>query len=99
MHPEAHAFVERIWHSDLVNKDSVKRIAEFGSRNFCGGIRDVFLHDPDADVEWYRGIDLSTGIDVDYVANAEDWSPDDNEPVDLVVSCEALEHAPNPKII
>src|SRR5205085_1918817 len=45
----------------------------------------------------YTGLDLNAGRGVDVVADGTDWQPD--EPVDCVVCCECLEHAPDPDAV
>jgi SAM-dependent methyltransferase len=64
---------------------------EIGGRDINGGIRDL------VSAVDYTAIDLYPGIGVDIVADATQWKPD--EPVDLVVCCEVLEHAPDPRAI
>jgi SAM-dependent methyltransferase len=64
------------------------RVLEVGSRDINGGVRDLF-----ADCV-YTGLDCIPGLGVDVVCMAHEfWTP---EPYDLVISCEALEHDPNP---
>lgn len=78
-------------HSAVV--DYVKRwrttdrlsIIELGSRDINGSARGLF---PLA--EW-TGVDIVDGPMVDVVADAATWQPD--EPADMVITCETLEHA------
>jgi hypothetical protein len=64
------------------------RVVEIGGRNVNGGIRDLVAA---AD---YTSLDLAPGPDVDVVADCRTWQPP--QPVDLVLCCEVLEHAPDP---
>jgi len=59
-------------------------VVEIGGRNINGGVRDLFTCDR------YVALDLEPGPGVDVVADAIEWRPD--EPVDLVICCEVLEH-------
>ena len=66
-------------------------VIEIGARHINGGVLDLLNTDT------YTGIDLFEGPGVTLVADATTWRPD--EPVDLVVCCEVLEHAPDPRAI
>lgn len=81
MHPEVRQYVARYATSETLT------VVEIGSRNINGSIRDLF---PNA--SWH-GLDLVDGLAVDEVADGATWQAP--EPVDLVITCEALEHAPN----
>lgn len=59
-------------------------VAEIGSKNINGSVRDLF---PNAS---WTGLDIRPGPDVDVVANPMDWSPP--ALVDFVITCEVLEH-------
>lgn len=65
-----------------------KFVIEFGSHNVNGSIRGVF---PGA--RWL-GIDPWAGDGVDVVARCQEYEP--TELADIVVTCEALEHDPDP---
>jgi len=83
MHIEAKDFVAQ-WSSN----DPELTVVELGSRNTSGDrIRDLFTGTT------YLGVDAVDGDDVDVVANATTWQPD--EPVDLVLCCELFEHTPH----
>lgn len=73
--------------------DSLGDVVEIGGRNINGGVRSAI--EPDATS--YVSIDLFDGPDVDIVADAREWQPD--SPVDLVICCEVLEHAEDPRAI
>lgn len=62
-------------------------VVEIGSRDINGSVRPLF---PAA--AWV-GIDLLPGPRVDIVGDATQFRPE--SPVDLVICCEVLEHAPN----
>lgn len=62
-------------------------VVEIGGRDINGGVSHLFTCDR------YVSIDLEPGPGVDIVADATLWSPDG--PVDLVICCEVLEHAPD----
>jgi SAM-dependent methyltransferase len=79
MHPAAFGFVERL-------NLSAPRVVEIGSRNVNGTVRDCIRHD-----EW-TGVDVEAGDGVDWVGDFADWP---GGPVELVVSTEVLEHAPD----
>lgn len=61
---------------------------DVGGRNINGSPRFLFPGST------YLVIDLEDGPGVDVVADAQRWRPD--VPVDLVLSIEVLEHAPDP---
>lgn len=81
MHPAAREYVARYATQRPVG------VAEIGSRNINGTVRDLF---PNA---YWFGLDLRKGPCVDLVCDAETWKPD--IVFDLVVCCEVLEHAEN----
>jgi len=83
MHPEAHAYAESI----LAGRH-FRRAVEVGGRDVNGGVRHLFTADE------YVSLDLEPGPGVDVVTDCRDWAPP--QPVDLVVCCEVLEHAPDP---
>lgn len=86
MHAEALRFV-----AQQTTGHSYHRILEFGSRNINGTVRSI-LHA----VDWYKGIDLEAGPDVDEVVDAVFFRLSSALPrADLLVCCEVLEHAPN----
>lgn len=79
MHPEAFDFVRR--------QLGQLAVLEFGSLNVNGTVRDLFPH-------WnHLGVDLRPGPGVDVVADAGAF--DTPQRFDVVVSCEAFEHAAN----
>jgi len=82
MHREAFDFVSRVVYGKLYAS-----VIEIGSRDINGSVRPLFV------VEHYHGIDLYPGRGVDEVADAMTWRP--AAPVDCVVCCEVLEHAPD----
>lgn len=63
-------------------------VLEIGSLDINGSVRPIFSATPR-----YHGLDLVAGPGVDEVADAAEWCPPD-EPFDVVVSAEVLEHAP-----
>lgn len=83
MHDAAFRYVARV----VADLPRPQRVVEIGSRNVNGTPRSLF-----AGVESYTGIDVRPGDGVDVVADGATWQPD--EPVDLVVCMEVLEHAP-----
>lgn len=84
MHPNAHNFVAR----QVAAHGPFARVLEIGSRDVNGSVRHLF------DGAAYLGIDLTPGPCVDVIADGANYhSP---IPVDCVVCCEVLEHAPNP---
>lgn len=78
MHQQAHDFVSAA--------RSRLSVLDMGSLNVNGDTRDLF---PGWD---YTGIDLQPGPGVDIVADAATWDGG-GRLFDLVISCEALEHA------
>lgn len=64
-------------------------VVEVGGRWINGGVRDL------VDCDSYVSLDLYDGDGVDVVADVCDWKPD--APVDLVICCEVIEHAPDPE--
>lgn len=83
MHAEALAYATG-W---LANR-SYGAVVEVGGRNINGGVRHLF------DAGTYISLDLHDGPGVDVVADCRDWKPD--QPADLVICLEVLEHAPDP---
>jgi SAM-dependent methyltransferase len=83
MHIEAYEFVR----SALAGQYG--SVIEVGGRNINGGVRDLVKCDS------YTSIDLFPGPAVDVVADCREWAPD--EPADLVICCEVLEHADDPE--
>lgn len=79
MHANAFDWVRRHAVADPVS------VVEIGSRDVNGTVRGLF---PQA--TWW-GIDVEGGDAVDEVADGSTWQP--AAPVDVVVSCEVLEHA------
>lgn len=79
MHAEARRFVER-----QVRGRRFKRVLEFGSLDINGSVRDL------VEADLYHGIDLVAGKGVDEVADATSYRSE--EPYDLVICCEVLEH-------
>jgi SAM-dependent methyltransferase len=86
MHAEAREFV-----SSVVTGRRFARVVEVGGRDINGGVRDLI------DCGAYTALDLAYGPGVNVVADCRDWSPE--EPVDLVVCCEVLEHADDPESV
>lgn len=84
MHVEAMAFVARTAQRFM----PVGAVLDVGGRDINGSPRVLF---PSSS---YLVIDLEDGPGVDVVADARQWRPD--LPVDLVLSVEVLEHAPDP---
>lgn len=82
MHLQARDFVAK----QLAGR-TFDAVVEIGGRNINGGVRDLVF------CRSYVSIDLSEGPDVDVVADACDWQPP--SPVELVLCCEVLEHAPD----
>lgn len=83
MHPQAHVFA-----AGVLAGRRFGRVVEVGGRNINGGVRDL------VDAGEYVSLDLEPGPGVDVVADCRVWKPD--EPADLVVCCEVLEHADDP---
>lgn len=83
MHAEAFAFVER----SLSSIRPRGRVVELGSRNINGSIRPWF-----ASAASYTGVDMVAGPGVDVVADAVTFEPD--QPPDVVLCLEVLEHSP-----
>lgn len=67
-------------------------IIEVGSYNVNGSIRDLF-----AECASYTGMDRRPGPGVDVVSRVQQMQLPEAERVDLVISCEALEHDSDPK--
>lgn len=84
MHPEALAFVAKVAQA----RGPFRSVVDAGGRDVNGSPRFLF---PDSR---YLTVDLADGLGVDVVADATTWRPD--EPVDLVLSLEVLEHATDP---
>lgn len=83
MHAEALEFVAR-----TASTYYFELVIEFGSRNINGSVRSVIF------CNRFWGIDLCPGPDVDEVADCAMWR-NSEDPADLVVCCEVLEHSPN----
>jgi hypothetical protein len=64
-------------------------VVEVGGRFINGSVRPLISHDT------YLSVDLEPGPEVDVVADVHDWEP----PwlANLVICCEVLEHAPDPR--
>lgn len=84
MHPEAYEFVRHT----LATLPRRKSVIEIGSRDINGTVRDLLGRAE------YVGIDLHEGPNVDVVADAVGFEPE--EPVDTVLCLEVLEHAHEP---
>ena len=85
MHPEAMAFVARTAQRFMPPPNTV---LDAGGRDVNGSPRLLFPGST------YLVIDLEDGPGVDVVGDARHWRPE--APVDLVLSVEVLEHAPDP---
>jgi hypothetical protein len=85
MHVEAWQFVA--WSVAWLERQgrAPQRVLEIGSRNINGSVRALFRCP-------YVGIDVEPGPLVDVVADGASYQPE--LPVDTVVCCEVLEHAP-----
>jgi SAM-dependent methyltransferase len=88
MHAAAYGFVLRIVR-DLPTVPL--RVVEIGAREINGSLRPLF---PGCR---YTGVDIEKGDGVDVVADGATWLPD--EPADVVVCCEVLEHAPQAEAV
>lgn len=86
MHAEARGYVARV-----VTGETYDAAVEVGGRWINGGIRDLL------DCRTYTSLDLHPGPGVDVVADVCEWTPP--APVDLVVCCEVLEHAPEAEAV
>lgn len=84
MHPEALAWVAKVART----RGPFRSVVDAGGRDVNGSPRLLFPH------ARYVAIDLHDGPGVDVVADAATWRPD--QPADLVLSVEVLEHAPDP---
>lgn len=84
MHPEALAWVAKTARAH----GPFRSVVDAGGRDVNGSPRLLFPNSR------YVAVDLSPGPGVDVVADAAAWRPD--EPVDLVLSLEVLEHAADP---
>lgn len=82
MHAEAFEWVRRHANTDAVT------VLEIGGRDINGSPRALF---PNATV--YRVLDIADGPNVDIVADAATWTPDDE--YDVVVCTEVFEHTPH----
>lgn len=85
MHPEALAFVARTAQRFMAPTS----VLDCGGRDINGSPRLLFPGST------YLVIDLEDGPGVDVVGDARQWRP--TSPVDLVLSVEVLEHAPDPE--
>jgi SAM-dependent methyltransferase len=63
-------------------------VVEVGGRDVNGSVRGMFA------AASYTAVDLEPGPGVDVVADCRTWAPD--EPADLVLCLEVLEHADDP---
>jgi hypothetical protein len=98
MHEGAYRFV-----ADAVKRIDMRwSVIELGSRTvagdwpYSGPVRPLF------NVAEYVGVDIAEGPNVDVIANAAQWRPNDHplgECFDTVVCCETLEHAPEAEMI
>lgn len=79
MHAEAYQWVKQ--HSTL----EPVTVLDIGGRDINGTVRGLF---PAATV--YRVLDIADGPNVDIVADAATWTPD--QEYDVVVCCECFEH-------
>jgi hypothetical protein len=84
-HPEQTAFIAGV-RACLPEHFTGKRVVEIGSRDVNGTVRDYF------DGCDYTGLDAVAGPGVDVVGLAHEYRLPG--PVDVVVTCEALEHDP-----
>ncbi len=84
MHAECYQFVEML--SQRYPAHFSGDVLEFGSLNINGSVRDHF-----SDPQTYIGIDCHEGEDVDQVSLFHEYV---GPHVDVVISCEALEHDP-----
>lgn len=84
MHPEARTYVE-----NLVAGRLFPAVVEVGGRWINGGVRDLIAH------QSYLSLDLHPGAGVDLVVDVRDWTPPGK--VDLVICCEVIEHAEDPR--
>ena len=82
MHTAAHDFV-----AATLDEQYFPTVVEIGGRHINGGVLDTFTCDR------YTSLDLEPGRGVDVVTDCRAWTPP--EPVDLVICCEVLEHAPD----
>ncbi len=80
MHPEAMLWVGRFATAEPL------RVLDLGGRDNNGSPRSLF---PNAA---YTVLDLEAGVDVNIVADAASWTPDQD--YDLVISTELFEHTP-----
>jgi len=64
-----------------------KRVLDVGSRDWNGGVRELF------DGCEYVGVDCCPGVGVDVVAFGHEF--DDPRPFDVALTCETLEHDPH----
>jgi SAM-dependent methyltransferase len=86
MHDSARQYV-----ATVVAGQRYSRVVEVGSRDINGSIREL------VDVATYVGIDLEDGPGVDVVADCRFWEPPWK--ASLVLVCEVLEHAPDPRAV
>ena len=80
MHDAAWEYIEDV----VAEYGPWRSVAEFGARNINGSVRYLF------NAERYVGVDIADGIDVDVVADAASWSP--QERFGCIVCAEVLEH-------
>jgi SAM-dependent methyltransferase len=86
MHDAARQYV-----AGVVAGQRYARVVEVGGRDINGGVRQLI------DANTYLGIDLEAGPGVDVVADCRFWEPP--WPASLVLCCEVLEHAPDPRAV
>jgi hypothetical protein len=86
MHDAARQYI-----ATVVAGQRYARVVEVGSRDINGEIRSM------VDAATYLGIDLEAGPGVDVVADCRFWEPP--WPASLVLCCEVLEHAPDPRAV
>lgn len=91
MHDAAKAFVIRAIEELHVDPDGAV-VAELGSYNVNGSVRDLF-----EGCKSYTGVDVRKGPGVDVVEDGGTWGRANS--CDVVVSTETLEHAPDPAAI
>lgn len=84
VHTEAYQFVQSI--AECLPQEDYRTVVDFGSKDVNGSVRPLFpkVH--------YHGIDMLAGKGVDEVANAAFWKPPASWLVNVIVSCEMMEH-------
>jgi hypothetical protein len=86
MHEAAWRYV-----ASVVAGQKYARVVEVGGRDINGGVRELIQ------AGTYVSVDLEDGPGVDVVADCRYWEPPWK--ASLVVCCETLEHAPDPKAV